>query len=556
MILSFGSVVIGILAFVFALALIILIHEGGHFFFARRANILCREYAFGMGTQLVKYKKGETTYAINLLPIGGYCAIAGEEVEDDPLKELKQVRLVIENGVIKKFIVDDKNHLFDEYPLYEIVRYDIFDEQDTGKLFMVVKENEEEVEYPVDPQAMYVFTKPYTGEITDIEKKRNKYATEIQIAPHNRTLNAKTKTQRALVMFGGPLMNFVLAVIVFFFAGLMMGFSDTSSTELASISEGTASYIAGLRDGDVITALESNTIAKQETKKWDDISSFMTKYKEDTSSYEEIKVYYTSNGEQKTTMIYPQTVIYSISILQDLTDRTNVKVGEVSEAAPAYKGGMRTGDIIQKISYVDGESYDVHNWKEVYNIFLNNEEGNEMNVTVLRDGEVVECTVDPYSRNLFKRTQSVDTAVVLLGVSPTTRHSFWKSIAYSFTELVASVKKMFFTLGYLFFSKEVGINDLSGPVGIYSLTSQAAQGGFANLLYWIGFLSVNVGFLNLLPIPALDGGRLLFVGIEAVTKKKVSAKVETILINITMLLLFALIIFVSFNDILRLIGVK
>lgn len=556
MILSFGSVIIGILAFVFALALIILIHEGGHFFFARRANILCREYAFGMGPQLVKYKKGETTYAINLLPIGGYCAIAGEEVEDDPLKELKKVRLVIENGVIKKFVVDDKNHLFDEYPLYEIVRYDIFDEQDTGKLYMVVKENDEEVEYPVDAQAMYVFTKPYTGETTDIEKKRNKYATEIQIAPHNRTLNAKSKTQRALVMFGGPLMNFVLAIIVFFFAGLMMGFSDTSSTELASISEGTSSYIAGLRDGDVITALETSTIAKQETKKWDDISSFMTKYKEDTSSYEEIKVYYTSNGENKTTMIYPQTVIYSISILQDLTDRTNVKVGEVSEAAPAYKGGMRTCDIIQKISYKDGESYDIHNWKEVYNIFLNNEEGKEMNVTVLRDGEVVECTVDPYSRDLFKRTQSVDTAVVLLGVSPSTKHSFWKSIAYSFTELVASVKKMFFTLGYLFFSKEVGINDLSGPVGIYSLTSQAAQGGFANLLYWIGFLSVNVGFLNLLPIPALDGGRLLFVGIEAVTKKKVSAKVETILINITMLLLFALIIFVSFNDILRLIGVK
>lgn len=556
MILSFGSVVIGILAFVFALALIILIHEGGHFFFARRANILCREYAFGMGPQLVKYKKGETTYAINLLPIGGYCAIAGEEVEDDPLKELKQVRLVIENGVIKKFIVDDKNHLFDDYPLYEIVRYDIFDEQDTGKLYMVIKENDEEIEYPVDPQAMYVFTKPYSGDKTDIEKKRNKYASEIQIAPHNRTLNAKSKTQRALVMFGGPLMNFVLAIIVFFFAGLMMGFSDTSSTELANISEGTSSYIAGLRDGDVITALETSTITKQETNKWDDISSFMTKYKEDTSSYEEIKVYYTSNGENKTTMIYPQTVIYSISILQDLTDRTNVKVGEVSEAAPAYKGGMRTGDIIQKISYKDGDSYDVHNWKDVYNIFLNNEEGEEMNITVLRDGEVVKCTVDPYSRDLFKRTQSVDTAVVLLGVSPSTKHSFWKSIAYSFTELVASVKKMFFTLGYLFFSKEVGINDLSGPVGIYSLTSQAAQGGFANLLYWIGFLSVNVGFLNLLPIPALDGGRLLFVGIEAVTKKKVSAKVETILINITMLLLFALIIFVSFNDVLRLIGVK
>ena len=221
MILSFGSVLIGILSFIFALALIILIHEGGHFFFARRANILCREYAFGMGPQLVKFKKGETTYALNLFPIGGYCAIAGETEEDDPLKELKEVRLVIEDGIIKKFIIDDKNHLFDDYPMYEIVKYDIFDEQDTGNLYMVVKENEEEVEYKVDPQAMYVFTKPYNGEIDkeNLEKKRNKYSKEFQIAPHNRTLNAKSKGARALVMFGGPLMNFILAIVVFFFAG-------------------------------------------------------------------------------------------------------------------------------------------------------------------------------------------------------------------------------------------------------------------------------------------------------------------------------------------------
>ena len=103
---------------------------------------------------------------------------------------------------------------------------------------------------------------------------------------------------------------------------------------------------------------------------------------------------------------------------------------------------------------------------------------------------------------------------------------------------------------------EVGIKDLSGPVGIYQLTSEAAKGGFASLLNFIGFLSVNVGFMNLLPIPALDGGRLVFVAYEAITKKKPNQKVETVLITVTMLLLFGLIIFVSFNDILRLLGVK
>lgn len=558
MILSFGSVLIGILSFIFALALIILIHEGGHFFFARRANILCREYAFGMGPQLVKFKKGETTYALNLFPIGGYCAIAGETEEDDPLKELKEVRLVIEDGIIKKFIIDDKNHLFDDYPMYEIVKYDIFDEQDTGNLYMVVKENEEEVEYKVDPQAMYVFTKPYNGEIDkeNLEKKRNKYSKEFQIAPHNRTLNAKSKGARALVMFGGPLMNFILAIVVFFFAGLMNGYSDTSKTKLI-VSEGTIAYVAGLRDGDTITALETPSLGKKETKEWNDISSFMSEYKKDTSTFEKITIYYNSDNVEKTTSIYPQTVIYSISLLQDINDQTNVRVGTLNTSSPAYVGGLREGDIIKAISYKDDENkMTVKTWKDVYKIFLENEKGKEMTIYALRGDEQVEAVVDPYSRNLFKRTQNVDTAVIILGISPSVKHGFFHSIGYSFTELFNSIKKMIFTLGYLLFSSEVGIKDLSGPVGIYTMTSQAAQGGFANLLYWIGFLSVNVGFLNLLPIPALDGGRLLFVGIEAVTKKKVSEKVETILINITMLLLFGLIIFASYNDILRAIGVK
>ncbi len=127
------DVIVSILAFVFALGLIIIIHEGGHFFFARRANILCREYAFGMGPLLWKKKKGETLYSIRALPIGGFCAIAGEEVEADPLKENKKVKLVIVDGVIKKIIIDDKNNLFDTLKEVQVLEYDLFDANDTGK---------------------------------------------------------------------------------------------------------------------------------------------------------------------------------------------------------------------------------------------------------------------------------------------------------------------------------------------------------------------------------------------------------------------------------------
>ena len=92
--------VIGILAFIFVLGLIVLIHEGGHFFFARRANILCREYAFGMGPILVSKKKGETLYSIRAFPIGGFCAIAGEELEEDPFKGKTEIRLEIKDDKV------------------------------------------------------------------------------------------------------------------------------------------------------------------------------------------------------------------------------------------------------------------------------------------------------------------------------------------------------------------------------------------------------------------------------------------------------------------------
>lgn len=562
MILAFNlwDTIVSVLAFVFALGLIIAIHEGGHFFFARKANILCREYAFGMGPLIWKKKKGETLYSIRALPIGGFCAIAGEELEEDPLKKLKTIKLVMENGKVKKLVLNDKNNVFNDLCELEIVEYDLFDANDSGNLFIKVIENGNEVTYPVDAQALYVFVKEVKQNSLSKQQVIDKYTEEIQIAPHNRTLGAKNKRQRAMVMFGGPLMNFVLAIVVFFVAALLMGFSDTSSSTLGEVSNDTPAYAAGLQENDKILELKAGSLSSGELKDWYGISSFMSEYKKEKDAPATITVIYLRDGETKSTEITPMVVIYSISMVQDLSDNANVKIGELSEQSLAYKGGLRTGDIIQSIKYNDKEKTSeyvlVSSWKDVYNIFTENEEGYLMTLKVLRGSETVECTVDPYSKELFEKTQSVETTAMLLGVSPRTRFNLGKSLIYPFTEFVGSLENMINTLGMLFFSKEVGVNDLSGPVGIFSLTSQAAKKGFGTLLNFIGFLSVNVGFMNLLPIPALDGGRLLFLGYEAVTKKKPSQKVETALISVTMILLLILIAYVSLNDILRLIGVK
>lgn len=553
---SFFDVIISILAFVFALGLIILIHEGGHFFFARKANILCREYAFGMGPLLWKKKKGETLYSLRALPIGGFCAIAGEEVEDDPLKETKKIKLIIENNIVKKIVFDENNTLFPNLKDYQVIDYDLFDVLDKGELYIRVFDDETKIKYSVDPQALFVFTKPIKNKNLSNKKQIEKYTEEIQIAPHNRTLNAKTKRARAMVMFGGPLMNFVLAIVVFFFAALILGFSDTSSTVLGEVSDGTPAYIAGLQKGDEIYQLSSNNLSSGKLNNWNDLSSFMDSYSASKETGEIITVKYMRADQEFETEIKPMVVIYSISMVQDLSS-VEVKIAELDNQSLAYIGGLRTGDIITQIKYANEEDdkyIQINSWKQVYNIFTDNINGDEMTLKVKRGSEEVECTVDPYSKQLFDDTQSVSITAILLGVSPQTKFNFGKSLIYPFTEFVASLKNMVLTLKHLF-TGSVGIQNLSGPVGIFSLTSQAASQGFGTLLNFIGFLSVNVGFMNLLPIPALDGGRLVFVAYEAITKKKPNQKVETALITITMFLLFGLIIYVSFNDILRLLGV-
>jgi transcriptional accessory protein Tex/SPT6 len=168
--------------------------------------------------------------------------------------------------------------------------------------------------------------------------------------------------------------------------------------------------------------------------------------------------------------------------------------------------------------------------------------------------------IKPYSKTLLEKQtttsgEAIPAVKVAMGISPTYKFSLIKSFSYSGKRTLASFTAIIDTFDLLF-SGDVGIQNLSGPVGIFSLTKNVASQGIAPILNLTGLLSVNIGLLNLLPIPALDGGRLLFLAYEAITKKKPNQKVEVALITITMLLLFGLMIVVTFGDILRLLGIR
>ena len=130
-------------------------------------------------------------------------------------------------------------------------------------------------------------------------------------------------------------------------------------------------------------------------------------------------------------------------------------------------------------------------------------------------------------------------------------HSFLSSIKYAFTKFFSIVEQMFFTVWYLITGK-ISLKLLSGPVGIFSIVGTAAKTGFVSVLSLLALISVNVGFINLLPIPAFDGGHILFLIIEKIKGSKVNPKVENTIHTIFFILLMALMLYITFNDILRL----
>ncbi len=637
--------IIGIIAFVFVLGVIVIVHEGGHFLFARRVNILCREFAFGMGPLLWSKKKGETQYSLRAFPIGGFCAIAGEELEADPFAGMDEIRLEIVDGKIVGFYLNDCDERF---PKKKIVKYDIFDAEQTGNLYMTVVEDGVEVTYPVHPQAMLY------------DKKL-----KMQIAPYNRTINSKKKRDRALVIFGGPLMNFLLALVVFFIAGLIQGYPNYSSAKVDDITDGSPVWEAGIRDGDIITKLQSGDLVLDITE-WNDISKFMDSYKDNNVNLP-IKITYLRNNSENEAIVNPYVNIYNAGFGNDYTligllsiygklpneakiinlqsgilnsdvtktlekktayyswsserglvlsnndDYTVVDFGKIVLFFDSYlkeemtdkiivtykinnevrtasinsddlfysKDGkytsfkflvssyskydnnmannteLKVGDIILGINNIDATSqYDINKVFEDY-LGKNDE---KITLNILRGTEKLTISVKPFSDKIMD-TQSttsgdrIPNIKIAMGVSPSYKFSLIKSFGYSGKRTLSSMTAIIDTFGLLF-SGSASVSNLSGPVGIFSLTKSVATQGFAQLLNLMGLLSVNIGLLNLLPIPALDGGRLVFIAYEAITKKKPNQKVETALITVTMLLLFALMIYVTFGDILRLLGLK
>ena len=138
-----------------------------------------------------------------------------------------------------------------------------------------------------------------------------------------------------------------------------------------------------------------------------------------------------------------------------------------------------------------------------------------------------------------------------IGIEQKKTKGFGEALIYTFKKTCSIFKQMYITLAYLF-TGGIKLNQLAGPVGIYSIVGEQSKAGIANLLYLVAYLSINVGFINLLPLPAFDGGHILFIIIEKLRGKPVSPELENKIHTIGMILLLLLMAVVTVNDIIKL----
>ena len=415
---------LGILTFILVFGIIVVVHEFGHFYFAKKSGILVREFAIGMGPKIFAHiGKDGTAYTIRILPLGGYVRMAGWGDDTTEIKTGTPVSLTLtDDGKVKRINLSGKKLDQTALPM-QVTQFDFED-----KLFIKGLVLEEEKTFAVDHDA------------TVVEAD----GTEVRIAPLDVQYQNATIWGKLITNFAGPMNNFILGVVVFWILIFMQG---------------------GVRD------VETNQFH-----------------------------------------VMPQGAL--------------AKVG-VPETAQITKIG----------------SHEISNWESLIQAVeaeTKDKTAPTLDVTISEDGSEKQVSVSPEESE----------GRYLLGVQPGIKSDLLSMFVGGFTTAANSALSILSALKNLIFHPD--LNKLGGPVAIFKASSDAAKNGIENVLYFLAMISINIGIFNLIPIPALDGGKIVLNILEAIRRKPLKQEIETYVTLAGVVIMVVLMIAVTWNDIMRL----
>lgn len=540
-------IVLNIIAFIFAIGIIILIHEAGHFYCAKKAGILCHEFSIGMGPVLWQKRKGETMISIRAIPIGGYVAMADSTVEQILINEGETIGINLEDGSVKELVLDQNL----DADFRGVVKHiELLGVHGEG-LEVTLEIDGEDKTYPILRDAFLVSS----------PKDR------MQITPYDRSFDSKKISQRFITISAGVIMNFVLSIVLYLIISFVTGVPANTNI-VGSVGEAYPSA-KFLSSGDIIKEVNG-----KEVTDWNSLGVIMEDVAMEGKTTITLK--YIHDGvlkEENNCGVYLVLNSFGLSNMQiDENASSYDKGAQIGNLGLKYGTGkdkatpsddetvLKNGDYITAIRIHGNSEWTVINdWSDLIS-----------NLNAYTD--VISIDYKFYSQDKKKEIdsqtpiysysdallsgQDIIKLKAYIGVSPEYHFDFWGCTKAGFKQFGESSLVIFSTLKELIAPsaniREVGLSDLSGVVGIFNLVSRTLSSGFLAYLSLIALLSVNIGIMNFLPIPALDGGRAVFLIYEAITHKKPNKKFETLLNNIVFILLLILFVFVTYNDILRL----
>jgi len=340
---------------------------------------------------------------------------------------------------------------------------------------------------------------------------------------------SKTIWQRAKIAAAGSVTNIALAFLLMPLV-FMVGTYAEGPAKVGYVEKASPAEKAGFQAGDVIEEINGRRISD-----WTKALTLIA-VNPDT----DVTVTLDRSGEKKVLSLRPTEAtelrIGSSGLIPDMA----AEIGRLRPGLPADKGGLKMND---KILAVNGMT--IYHWNQ-FSLMVKESGGKKLTFLVEREGKREEKTITPV----------MDGGRYVIGVEPFVRlvfkkYGFVESLQRGFTRTLETVDLTFITLKKLL-SFSLSIKTLGGPVMIAQMSGQAAAAGLSAFIALMATISLSLGMLNLLPIPVLDGGLLLFLAIEAVRKKPLSQKVMEVSQSIGAALLISLIAVVSYNDVMRL----
>lgn len=424
-----------ILSFLFALGVIIVVHEAGHLLVAKAFGVRVLTFSVGFGRRIWGVQRGETEYRVSLVPLGGYVRLSGENPE----------------------------------------------------------------EATSDP----------------------------------RDFLSKPRWQRILVYLAGPAMNVILALLIFaglFMVGIQIPFLPDVPPVVGLVETGSSAAAQGIQVGDRIVTVNGRAV-----ESWQNVLMSLISSRPGS----EVQLTLERGGQRIEKSVMPTDIKNQGRDSAGLYPLLRPQIIKVLSSSPAEKAGFRSGDEIRTINgrpVADNKDFIAQ---------IEKQPGKSVVVEVARDGQPLSVTVIPRNDNGIGKIGAE------IGVFQ--KYGPLRAFSMSARYNVLIVRETLSILGKVFTREVSAKSAFAGPIEIAKQSGDAARRGFKELIYLMGFLSISIAFMNLLPIPILDGGQILILLIEEVIRRDLSLQFKEVVSQVGFFMILALMAMVIYFDIGKLL---